>query len=151
MTDHAELERRISRALDRLEAPSAPQTLLPSVMAAVHARAYAPWYRREWRLWPHGWQVASAVGSVTLLAGALRWWPSPVLIARLLGNSGVLDGAAALSGWVEPTVSAMQILWRVVFEPVVPALCALVMLTGMACVTLGLTLNYVAFGRTWQR
>jgi len=102
-------------------------------------------------MWPRGWQLASAVGSMSLLAGALGWWPLLALTTGLLGNSRVLDGAAALSGRVEPTVVAVQILWRVVFEPIVPALCALAMLTGMACVTLGLTLDYVAFGRTWQR
>ncbi|MEQ1573894.1 MAG: hypothetical protein ABL993_06560 [Vicinamibacterales bacterium] len=151
MNDPADLERRVDHALHGLETPRAPLTLLPRVMAAVHARTSLPWYRREWRLWPLGWQLASGVASAVLLVLALSRWPSLELTPGLLRNTGALDGATELTNRVDLALAAVQVLWRVVVEPVVPVLFALTMLTCAACMALGLTLNYIALGRTWQR
>ena len=59
--DPVDLERLIDRELRSLPAPRAPRTLLPAVMAAANKVANRPWYSRTWLQWPVGWQLASAV------------------------------------------------------------------------------------------
>ncbi len=145
----ADLDRRLNRALERLPAPVAPETLLRRVMQTVDSRAHAPWYRREWRQWPLAWQVVSVAAGIGFVALALGRGPSPAVTTWVTGET--LAPAQAVTSQVEPTVAALQILWRVVVEPLVPGLFALAMLMFVACVAIGLTLNYVVLGRTWQR
>lgn len=133
----ADLERRLGEALARLPLPQAPPTLAPRVMVALARRRGRPWYRREWLEWPRQWQVVSAALGALVIVG----------LARL--DTG---GAAAVSdARVGSTLLAVQILWRVVVEPVLPVVFGLAMVMSLACVALGLTLNFVAQGRTWPR
>lgn len=147
--DPADLERRIDVALKRLPVPAAPPSLVPRVMAAVETVQRAPWYRREWVRWPRAWQAASALAAASLVALLVWWVPSLEAPSWLSAPSG--QDVAAVTTRVEPTLVAMQILWRVVFEPFVPWFFALAMLMCVAVVVIGITLNYLAFGRTWQR
>ena len=62
----AELEAIIDRELRHLPAPRAPDTLLPRVLAAVHAWTLRPWYERTWFTWPMAWQIASAAALILL-------------------------------------------------------------------------------------
>ena len=75
--------------------------------------------------------------------------PSPAMVAWLTGRT--LEPAEAVTNQVQPTVAALQILWRVVLEPLVPGLFGVVLLMCAACAVIGVTLNYVILGRTWQR
>jgi hypothetical protein len=145
----ADGERRLNRALERLPAVSAPPTLLPRVMRAVESRVYAPWYRRAWRLWPLGWRVFSVAAGIALVLVVVRSDPSPALAERVTGET--LAPARAVTSQVEPTVAALLILWRVVFEPLLPGLFAIALLMCVLCVAIGLLINYVVLGRTWQR
>lgn len=145
----ADIDRRLNRALERLPMPLAPETLLPKVMQGVHARVALPWYRRAWRAWPLGWQVLSVGACIAVVVLVFSRGPSPALTAWITGET--LAPAQVVTSQVEPTVAALQILWRVVFEPLVPAIFVLAMLMCVACVAIGLTLNYVVLGRTWQR
>jgi len=142
----ADTDRRLNRALERLSSPRAPETLVPRVMKAVELREHAPWYRREWRAWPLGWQVLSVAALLGVVVLILTRGPSTGWV-----TGETLAPAQAVTSQVEPTVAALQILWRVVIEPLVPVLFALVMVMAVACVAIGLTLNYVVLGRTWQR
>ena len=58
--------------------------------------------------------------------------------------AGVAEGTAA-------AVNAAAVLWRALFEPVVPYVFGLVMLMCLACAAFGSALNHVAYGRIVQR
>ena len=133
----ADLERRLGEALARLPQPKAPASLTPRVMAAIARQAGRPWYRREWLEWPRQWQIVSAALGALLVVG--------------LASVDVGGTTAVPDARVGTTVLAMQILWRVVVEPVLPIVFGLAMVMCLTCVVLGLTLNYVALGRTWPR
>src|SRR5262245_13236160 len=143
----ADIDRRLNRALERLPVPRAPETLVPRVMQAIESRTNAPWYRREWRLWPLGWQLLSLGAGLGFVLLALTRGPSTTTLV----SDEALAPAQAVTRQVEPTVAALQVLWRVVIEPLVPTVFVLAMLMAVACVVIGLTLNYVVLGRTWQR
>src|SRR3954466_15035194 len=82
-----DLERLADLGLRRLPLPRAPQTLLPRVMAAVHAWADRPWYARAWFTWPVGWQAASVAALLIVIAGVV------VTVPRI---ETAVAGAAAL-------------------------------------------------------
>lgn len=126
-----DLERRIDRALRRLPPPRAPQTLLPRVMTAVHARSERPWYARPWFSWPLVWRVLSIAPAAWLLYVAWRV-PSPP--AQMV--------AAASAG---------RVLWDLLIAPLLPYVVTVVLLMGLACVLFGLALNYVLLERAEQR
>lgn len=85
-----ELERLIHRELRRLPLRSAPQSLLPRVLARIEARARQPWYRRLWTRWPTACQgvflgllAAVAWGLTCGLGEAWTSLVTPQLTARL--------------------------------------------------------------------
>ncbi len=145
----ADIDRRLDQALERLPPPGAPRTLLPRVMQAVDLRAHAPWYRREWRRWPLGWRVLSLAACMALVA--LIWGRGPSLGLMQELTRQALAPAQAVTSQVGLMFAALPILWRVVLEPLVPALFGVAMLMCVACVTIVLMLNYVVMGRTWQQ
>jgi hypothetical protein len=151
MNDTADLDRRLDEALRRMEAPQAPRTLLPRVMAATRLSARVPWYRSEWRRWPLGWQLASGVATAAILALALDPSPRPGPTTWMLENAGALDSAGWMARQVEVAVAAGEALWLGVGEPIVPVVVALAMLMGVQCVLLGFTFDYVVLGRTFKR
>ena len=61
------LERLIHRQLRALPDLSAPNELIPNVLAAIQARALKPWYASPWMTWPITLRLASAL----LFFGAL--------------------------------------------------------------------------------
>jgi hypothetical protein len=146
----AELEAIIDRELRHLPAPRAPDTLLPRVLAAVHAWTLRPWYERTWFTWPMAWQIASAAALILLGilmpgAQAAAVAAASKFAAPVIGDvAGVAEGTAA-------AVNAAAVLWRALFEPVVPYVFGLVMLMCLACAAFGSALNHVAFGRIVQR
>jgi hypothetical protein len=149
-----DLETIIGRELRKLPAPRAPHTLLPRVLAAVHAWTLRPWYERAWFTWPLGWQMASAaaltlivVGGGTLLTGARE---AAVAAASTFAAPVIGEVAGAAAG-TAVAVSAAAVLWRALFEPFVPYAFGLVVLMCLACAAFGSALNHVAFGRIVQR
>ncbi len=59
-----------------------------------------------------------------------------------------LARSQAVSSQVEPTVAALQILWRVVLEPFLPAALGVILVMGAACAAIGLAISYLVLGRT---
>lgn len=145
-----DLEALVGRELRQLPSPRAPHTLLPRVMAAVRAWTERPWYERAWFTWPLGWQVASAAALMLLgilLPGA---WAATVgaastFAAPMIGEVVEIAGRAAVA------VNAAAVLWRALFEPVIPYVFGLVMVMCLACAAFGAALNHVVFGRILQR
>ena len=150
MTPDDDLERRAHDALRRLPTPSAPNTLLPRVMAAARQTPQRAWYARAWRSWPHAWQAASAVAVLA------------VLVAFALG-AALLDAAAGrelllgLGGWpsrlamtasrIAAALDATMLVWRTIVEPVRVYVMAFVAVASAACALLGAVLLHVATER----
>jgi hypothetical protein len=146
------LERLVDDELRQLPVPRAPGTLLPRVLAAVEQRAQPPWYRRAWRTWPVGAQIASAAFCLLILAVAITA-PRQLLagVARLAATSHSVGETIAAADQAQSATRAAWVLWRVVLQPLVPYAFAVSMLMCVACVVFGVALNYVVFGRTLHR
>lgn len=67
--DQHRLEHAVTRRLRELPDLPAPETLVPSILASIRARAVVPWYRRSWPAWPVGLQGASLVLMLALFGG----------------------------------------------------------------------------------
>jgi hypothetical protein len=65
-------EHILDRQLKALPDRPAPATLASRVMAAVHARARLPWYRRDFSQWPLPGQIAGLL-ALSLALAALTW------------------------------------------------------------------------------
>ena len=148
-----DLERFVGGALKQLPPPRAPDTLLPRIMAAVDTSVQRPWYRRAWRTWPLGWQVASAIACAALILLIASAGPvnTATTVARTAPASDVISDSVAFAGRMQDASGVAWTLWRVVLQPLVPYAFALAMLMCGACVVFGVALNYVVFGRTLHR
>ena len=127
----ADLEQRVDRALRRLPAPHAPQSLLPRILAAVDGWARRPWYTRAWLTWPMGWQAASVAAAIALAYGA---WILPPLPSSVTG-----------------TTSAGGVVWRTLVEPFLAYVSGIVLLMCIACAAFGAALHHVLLERTASR
>ena len=131
--------------------PAAPPTLLPRVMAAVHAWTLRPWYQRAWFTWPPVLQAVSVAALVVLVAGTLVVEPrlqDAIPGASAVRASRLAEAVASLISNADATVAAARILWRTLAAPLVPYLFALVLVMCLACAAFGTALNHAAFGRT---
>lgn len=149
MTD---LHRLIARELDQLSPPRAPQTLLPRVMAAVHAWALRPWYQRAWFTWPLGWQM-TGIGAMVLFAAGTALLLSTTQAVVAGATAGILSEVADTAQRVASTTAAARIVSRILFEPVLSYRVyafALALLMAAACTVGAAALNRVALGRTLQ-
>ena len=157
----ADLERAVSRNLRQLPLPRAPRTLLPRVMAAVHALASRPWYAREWLTWPLGWQVASATALTAVVIAVLLLIPAARSTAQVAAASlapgtvaTVIDATELVghtAGKAGATKSAVWIVWRVVVAPFVGYAVVVVALMCLACAAFATALNHLAFGKAFSR
>jgi hypothetical protein len=145
-----DLETIVGRELRQLPAPRAPHTLMPRVLAAVRAWTERPWYERAWFSWPLGWQVASA--AALILIGML------LPLARNMAVAAVSPFAAPMmselvdvAGRTVVAVNAASVLWRALFQPVIPYVFGLAMMMCLACVAFGAALNHVVLGRIVPR
>jgi len=149
--DPADLERLIDRELRSLPAPRAPRSLLPRVMAAAHAAAERPWYSRAWLEWPVGWQFASALVLLAVVAGGSVVVPHVRDAVETIGFVANVRGDVASSARdVETATTAVRVLWRTLLAPVVPWAFALVTLMCAACAVFGTALNHLVFGRAFR-
>jgi hypothetical protein len=146
-----DLERVVHDELRRLPLPEAPPTLLPRVVAAVHAWTLRPWYERAWFTWPLGWQVISIAALVGLAGAAVVLFPSAeqALVEAIAARTAVVAATfRSLVGQTEAVVTAGRIVWRAVGEPLVPYAFGVVTLMCVACVALATALNRVVVERT---
>ena len=149
--DPADLERLIDRGLRSLPAPRAPRALLPRVMAAVNETANRPWYSRTWLQWPAGWQVASALVLLGVVAAGgvvLPQLRDAVEAISFVAN--VRSDVASSAREVETATTAVRVLWRTLLAPVVPWAFGLVTLMCAACAVFGTALNHLVFGRAFR-
>jgi hypothetical protein len=147
-----DLERVIGQRLARQPLPTAPPTLLPRVMAAIHRVAQRPWYERAWPTWPLAWQLASAAALVALVAviGLLL----PAATATVDGASGAATAGLAadladVMRRVQLIVATAQILWRSLLQPIVVYAFAVALAMCLACAAFGAALTRVALGRAY--
>ncbi len=140
---------RISRALKQLPALRAPNTLLPRVMAAVHAWAGRAWYQRAWFTWPIGWQLATVGGLVLMAVSTWEWAPPLELGAALARMLPV--AAQPLSPETTSSLAALRVAAAVLWQGLQPILLvAFVVVAAMAaaCLAAAVALNRAVFGRT---
>jgi hypothetical protein len=149
--DPADLERLIDRELRSLPGPRAPRALLPRVMAAVNETVNRPWYSRTWLQWPVGWQLASALALIGVVAAGgviLPQLRDAVEAISFVAN--VRSDVASSTREVETATTAVRVLWRTLLAPVVPWAFGLVTLMCAACAVFGTALNHLVFGRAFR-
>jgi len=145
--DPADLERLVDRELRSLPPVRAPRTLLPRVLAAVHAKT-RPWYSRAWLTWPLGWQIASLVVLLGTVAGGAMLAPAAqAAIGALPLVDDVRGGVANTTRDAEIVATALGVLWRMLLGPVVRYALAVVFLMCLACAVFGTALNHLVFGK----
>jgi hypothetical protein len=149
----ADLERAIAFELTSLPVLPAPASLLPRVMAAVHAWTARPWYERAWFTWPIQLQVASCAVMIALLTGGA--FLSPALdegargFARPMAGP-VLGYTSEIAGNVAVGVGALRVVWSALIQPLLLAASPVVALMFAGCAALGLALSRFASGRAFQ-
>lgn len=151
MTD---LEHLVDRELRRLPLPQAPLTLLPRVMAAVHEWAARPWYTRAWLTWPAGWQIASSLAMVLVVAATATLLSTSQASAAAAAVATLLGDLAAPMSPIARYLALAEDVARIATNAVRPfALYAFpfVMLMGLACAVFGTALNQVVFGKAFPR
>lgn len=149
--DPADLERLIDGQLRALPPPRAPRALLPRVMAAVEERAQRPWYTRAWLQWPVGWQLASALVLIGVVATGSVLLPQlrdAVMALTFVAN--VRGDVAESAREVEVATTAVRVVWRTLLAPVVPWAFGLITLMCAACAVFGTALNHLVFGRAFR-
>jgi hypothetical protein len=143
----------VDAALSELPQPRAPHTLLPRVMAAVHAWANRPWYARAWFTWPVAGQVASLAALLLLVGGiAFMLRGSEIHVTTLIASltGGPQGRVADLFRDARLASAAAQALWRPLLQPLLLVAFVLVMTMSAACVGFGAALNYVTLGKAFR-
>ena len=163
-----DLERLAHRSLRQLPTPVAPATLLPRVLAAIERCARRPWYSRTWLTWPAGWQAASVVALLAVIAAGFYFFPvartmveqtaaaalasAPadvtVTIDRVATTTGRVSNAAAQA---EATTGAMRAVWRAVFAPFAAYALGLVALMCAICALFARALTQVVSGKAFSQ
>jgi hypothetical protein len=149
-----ELESLVDRELRQLPTPRAPRSLLPRVMAAVHAVAERPWYARPWFAWPPLAQAASI--ALLVAAGVAAYTLVPVVrMAAAIVAPGAFATVALrvefAARQVMAATTALEVVWRTVVQPIGPYAFALVATMCVASAAFGVALNQVVLGRGFQR
>jgi hypothetical protein len=131
----ARLEARIHAALSQLPPVEAPLTLIPRVLAAIHAHAHLPWWKRSWPAWPRSiqcgvlsalvvssgaiaygvWVLNEAFASSQTVSGLTRWLPDfgpLVTTVSAIGRAGLAVVQAGNSSllWVSAACLAAAYL-----------------------------------------
>ena len=133
-----DLGERVHRELTQLPAPRAPRTLLPRVLAAIQ-REPRPWYGLPWVRWPGVWQGLSVAALGGLVLGFSL--VSPGIDADVVGE--VTLRTNAWTGEALAHVRAARVLWRVLLEPYMVPLFALVTVMCAASAVFGGALTNV--------
>ena len=133
-----ELRELVHRELAQLPAPRAPRTLLPRVLAAIQQQP-RPWYGLPWIHWPGLWKGLSVAAVAGLVLGFS--FVSPDVDPGVIGK--VRFQTHALAGNALAHVRAVQVLWRVLLEPYVVHVFALVTVMCAASAVFGGALTNV--------
>jgi len=147
----SDLETLADRTLRALPLPRAPYTLLPRVLLAVQQWSLRPWYARAWLTWPLAWQVSSIVVLILVVAAGAALLPNAQAAVTTSSSRlvpGLIGNAARIAKGIEVTTNVVVSLWRVLFEPFIGYVFALVVMMCLACAAFGAALNHAAFGRT---
>lgn len=150
MTEPADLERRLDRALRNLPTPRAPGSLVTRVLAAVEPAATPVRRSRGWRAWPRRWQV-SALVALCIIAGAIVWLPWLTTLVSAANGGAIAASVSARADQLTLAATALRLVWDVTVQPFMPYVVGLAVLMGAAFAILGITLTYVASGRTWEQ
>jgi hypothetical protein len=102
----------------------------PAIVRATTAAAVITLLVGLWRLWP------AAQAQLIALVSAIGWGP----VGRLAGVFRDAEGVA----------TAIDVLWRVVMQPLGWAMLPLVLLMWIACAMFGAALSRVALGGATQ-
>lgn len=140
-TRNSELEALVDRELKSLAPLSAPPSLAPRILAAIAARAEAPWYRRAWPTWPlvlQGTSLAILLALFgTLCLGSWRFFQSETVAVTTEKVGGVLS----VFDLVLRTLGALRDAGLQVIQHVgsgyVIAFAAVVLMAYALCVALG--------------
>jgi hypothetical protein len=140
-TRNSELEALVDRELKALPPLTAPPNLAPRILAAIAARAEAPWYRRPWQTWPLALQAPSFALLLalfgTLCFGSWRFFQSETVAA----TTGKVGGILSVFDLVLRTLGALRDAGLQVIQHVGSGYVigfALVVLTAYAlCLALG--------------
>lgn len=135
------LEEAIHRELKALPQLKAPSNLLPSVMAAIQARANLPWYRKSWQKWPRGLQLLSlglGLVMVSAITGSAGWaWQT--WVSEPLSRLTTLASAELLSIWsvLQAFAGAMALAAKSMSSTVWITLGCLVAVSYAVCIGTG--------------
>ena len=154
MPSFADLERHVDRALSDLPPLSAPDTLLPRVLAGVQAWAERPWYQRAWLTWPAGLQAASAALLLLVVAaGAIVMPLVEVHGARAIAlvSARLPIDMAGLGASLRVTSTALVLVWRALVQPLVLFVLPIAFVSGVAGAAILAALNRVLVERSVQR
>jgi hypothetical protein len=138
------------------------------VLAVIERCARRPWYSREWLSWPAGWQAASVVALLAVVAAAAVFLPAartaveqPTTCARSTPPPAVpwaIDSVSTTAGRVsnaaakaEAVSSALGVVWRAVFVPFAAYALGVVALMCVACALFAHALTQIASGKAFSQ
>lgn len=137
--------------LRRLPQLKAPSTLMPRVMAAIHAKRQLPWYKRTWWTWPLSAKILSGVLVLGLGIGAALLLGPEMGQAFLGGCVSKLQSVGnALAAVVSPVESVIEALGFVLGKVNKAVWIGAAMLGGflyLSCVGLGTMLYRMSYNR----
>jgi hypothetical protein len=112
------LEELIQRELSKLPERSAPNTLIPRVLAQIQAAEQKRWWHRPWSHWPLGMQIASVplllsgVGAAVLVLSMLsNWLLGQVTLGELAAQ---MDSLSAIWDLMSVFANAILVIGRAV-------------------------------------
>ena len=146
-----ELEALVDRELKSLPPLHAPSNLAPRILAAIAARAEAPWYRRAWQTWPPALQGASLTVLLALF-GALcfgGWRISQT--ETVVETSAKVGGALSVFDLVFRTLGVLRDAGVQVIQHIGPGyvigFAVMVLMAYAVCLALGSACVRFAFAR----
>jgi hypothetical protein len=149
--EQKELEFEIGQELARLPDVSAPATLIPRVMAAIAARAAAPWYRQPWQAWPLPGRLAFLAFLLALFVGLCFGSHEAIRLAGLapgiqqLGQ--LLSSMTAIQNALSTAAGIGGLAVRQLGTTVLLATCLALALSYALCVGLGTLCVRLAYSR----
>lgn len=146
-----DLQDLVDRELKRLPTPSAPQTLLPRVLAETVQRPPLPWYRGAWTTWPRVWQAASVLALAAIVVGAWLLVPQGASAPSWGSVAAVPDRVVMFGRTASEIATVVRVFWRVLIAPVAVYLFAMVLSLSLACALIWMALERLALGGAQQQ